>query len=126
MPKVKVHTTEKVRRRVIVRQERWRLLTPQKPPHGVLTQNFDETETAELECTLEVYLDLEKLLTYARKAMENSRQRFVRGPIEVRAVNVKEVPDTREVKNPKPAREPDATDRTYGGKYVVPVYKEQP
>lgn len=92
MNKIKVHVTEPLRRSI-----RWVLEQHQVACDPPGATKWEATiESAEFTGRLEVYLDMAKLLdSYAQIAFQNRNRRFIRGPIEVRVVEMKEVEGTR-------------------------------
>lgn len=96
-----IHKTGTVLKRVAVRSERWK--EEYETPHGHGARHHIEIESAEFEGRREIYLDLDAILMrYAQKAFQNSRKRAKCGPLEIRVVDMRERPGTREIKDPKP------------------------
>lgn len=97
MAKIKVHTIPAARSRVQVDID----TKTERVDHGTrgwTQRSFSKRTTAMLTGDIEVYIDLTRLEQYIGTAFRNKQRRFVRGPVEVRAVNLKEVEGTREVK----------------------------
>jgi hypothetical protein len=84
--KVKVYTTDTIKRKVS------RKIKDTRDEQGHWRQVY---QTAEYQAQLEVYVDVDRLIKDAIRAFQNKNRRFVRGPVEVRAVNLVEIPGTQ-------------------------------
>jgi hypothetical protein len=93
--KIKVHTTEPITRTVSRSFDHKQVETD--CGNGLVGKKWQATvESVDYTGRLEVYIDMKKLMDhYAKTAFNNKQLRFVRGPIEVRVVDRKEVPGTR-------------------------------
>lgn len=92
---IKVHTTDQIQetvKRIIDSTQ-----IEETSANGCTWKKWQSTlEFTDYTGKLEVYVDMKKLIEhYAKTAFNNKRLRFVRGPIEVRVVGMKEVPDSR-------------------------------
>jgi len=109
MSKLHVHTVKNTKARIIVdgTVKTWEE-REEHPSGGHCVSRRSTWLTAEYSADLEVYIDLDAIIQhYARVALRNKRKRFVRGPIEVRAVNVREVSKTRKEEGyPLPGEKP--------------------
>lgn len=86
--------TQKIQKTITLRVIR-RFQEPCESPPGS-TRYVSEVERVEVEGELEVFIDMDKLLNhYASEAFHNKQKRFVRGPLEVRVVNMKETSERR-------------------------------
>ena len=97
MNKQRIGRTAPIRRRIELSSKRHE--ERREHEHGHSITNRWETESAEFEAVLETYIDFDQIISkWAQKAMSNKNKRAKVGPIEVRAINVKEIEGTRQTK----------------------------